>query len=517
MWNHRRAFLIVAAVGVAGPLGCHHTFIELNPDAPREADGGPDGGDVGGEADAVEGEAEADAESADASGDEASDADGGTVLPPPPCGNGVVDDGEECDDGNRQDADGCTWDCLLGDGNPPGPRDPLARAYRVAGPPVVLPVPEPASGGAPDGVGLSTLADGTIAVSWHRPGAPGGPSAALWSRFLLADGSLAREDVGIGLATGWWVSWLARTAAGPDLLLAWRAGVDGIWRSRVTVAGGLVESPALLLMSPDSDLPALAARPGGFAFAWYEGTDTAPCRHDGAGPSRILLGRLGADGALDAGSAPIELEAGLGARTPPGMAAGADGTVGLLWWRAGTEPGSRCGLRFGVADGDIELVADGGVVGPGTSGRIVDAEDAYRAVWYLSSGVAPQRLEFAAFDRGAMLVDAPTRCELPFEAFLGDVELAAGDHGLVAALRGWNVADGRHLYFVRTDLMGRTGSALCDAVDVDPSCSEALGCEPGPFGVTWAGDAFVVVYFVTLPGGPSPATELRMVRLVPAP
>ena len=51
---------------------------------------------------------------------------------------------------------------------------------------------------------------------------------------------------------------------------------------------------------------------------------------------------------------------------------------------------------------------------------------------------------------------------------------------------------------------------------MDSACTADLNCEPGPFGVAWAGDAFVVVYFVTInPGGPAPTTEMRMVRLVP--
>jgi cysteine-rich repeat protein len=35
------------------------------------------------------------------------------------CGNGVIDAGEECDDGNRLNGDGCDWLCRLGDGVPP--------------------------------------------------------------------------------------------------------------------------------------------------------------------------------------------------------------------------------------------------------------------------------------------------------------------------------------------------------------------------------------------------------------
>jgi cysteine-rich repeat protein len=39
--------------------------------------------------------------------------------PEPECGDGIVDPGEECDDGNTTDGDGCPGDCLLPD--PPEP------------------------------------------------------------------------------------------------------------------------------------------------------------------------------------------------------------------------------------------------------------------------------------------------------------------------------------------------------------------------------------------------------------
>jgi len=36
-----------------------------------------------------------------------------TPLPPPVCGNGILEAGEECDDGNSDDYDGCTTWCVL--------------------------------------------------------------------------------------------------------------------------------------------------------------------------------------------------------------------------------------------------------------------------------------------------------------------------------------------------------------------------------------------------------------------
>ncbi|MBW2262326.1 MAG: hypothetical protein JRG91_10170 [Deltaproteobacteria bacterium] len=66
-------------------VGCSTTFTTSG-DAGGEADG--PGGDTGGEV-APDTPAEV----------------------PPDCGNGEVDDGEECDDGNDEDMDGCTSDC----------------------------------------------------------------------------------------------------------------------------------------------------------------------------------------------------------------------------------------------------------------------------------------------------------------------------------------------------------------------------------------------------------------------
>lgn len=44
-----------------------------------------------------------------------------TVTPPPPpvCGNGIVEDGEQCDDGNQSDDDQCTTRCTIPELPPP--------------------------------------------------------------------------------------------------------------------------------------------------------------------------------------------------------------------------------------------------------------------------------------------------------------------------------------------------------------------------------------------------------------
>ncbi len=66
-------------------------------------------------------------------------------------------------------------------------------------------------------------------------------------------------------------------------------------------------------------------------------------------------------------------------------------------------------------------------------------------------------------------------------------------------------------------LGGRGLTSLLVADEVDPTCHQDLGCSVGPYNVVWAGDAFLVIYFVTVHlGEPTETTEMRMVRLVPS-
>jgi cysteine-rich repeat protein len=436
------------------------------------------------------------------------------ILPPPLCGDHVVDPGEECDDGNRKDGDGCTWNCRLGAGDPVPDPDPQAVPYVVEGDPQLLQlVDHPPESGAP-GPGFPIASGGSLLFgSWHRRQLPDGTPAFLSARFLMADGSLAREDVTINLGLGRPLSWIANAARNNDMLLAWRPGTNGIWRAALSVEAGLAAPPALLESSGTADLPAVAGLADGYMFAWYDGTDTARCVHDGSGPSRIYLRRLTSDGTNDGTPEPVAIEHEEAAWTAPALAAGDDDTTGMLWWRASTEGAPTCTLRFGVADARLTTIADGGVVGPGLSGRIAAAEGAYQVAWRTTSSAGTQQLGFASFDGGALLLAPPVLHDMPFGSFAGDVELAAGDHGLLAVVLGYDLTSGLRLFFLRTDLLGR---AVGVPTEVDPSCT-GPACTFGPFNVVWGGDAFLVIYFVTLDlGEPTETTEMRMVRLVPA-
>jgi hypothetical protein len=67
------------------------------------------------------------------------------------------------------------------------------------------------------------------------------------------------------------------------------------------------------------------------------------------------------------------------------------------------------------------------------------------------------------------------------------------------------------------DTLGEDGDPIDVVVLLDEPSFPGFHVMVRPFGVFRTADAFLVLYFATLdPMGPSPTTELRMVRLIPA-
>ncbi|MBN1772370.1 MAG: hypothetical protein JXB32_13960 [Deltaproteobacteria bacterium] len=77
---------------------------------------------------------------ADADADTDGDGDLPEAMPlPPTCGDGTVDPGEECDDGNRLNGDGCNWVCRRSDEPfPYPPPDPDTPPVEPTDPPAVV-------------------------------------------------------------------------------------------------------------------------------------------------------------------------------------------------------------------------------------------------------------------------------------------------------------------------------------------------------------------------------------------
>jgi cysteine-rich repeat protein len=83
---------------------------------------------------------------------------------PPVCGDGRVDSGEECDDGNRMNGDGCDWECRSGDGS-----------FRYPPPDPTIPPIEPTTPPTP------ATGDEEMAF-WAAASGPGGSCHGIWLR-----------------------------------------------------------------------------------------------------------------------------------------------------------------------------------------------------------------------------------------------------------------------------------------------------------------------------------------------
>lgn len=148
--------------------------------------------------------------------------DGATTVPNPVCGNGVLEDPEQCDDGNTDPGDGCDADCTE-------TIDTTLWTDTVAGAAMV----------EESGQGVAIDAEGNVVVIgwivdavddaniWIRKYTPAGTE--VWTTVL--DPSLGDEDRGYGIDVGDDGSLAVSGAAGPD-----------IWLGRLDPAGALLWS-----------------------------------------------------------------------------------------------------------------------------------------------------------------------------------------------------------------------------------------------------------------------------------
>ncbi len=229
--------------------------------ADDEVTDGTDHVDVGAEVDAV---GDAGGESGDVAEPEDAALEDGTreevteEFGPPRdihCGNGVLDRGEECDDGNRLNGDGCDWLCRWGSGeDPPEPwPDPsIARAVPETAPTEVdLGVENPnyLDWGGGGGTRPPLVSDGrSYATVWPHPASmeEDSPIEGTFVRFHT-DGH--RRDAP-------WTYRLAvshfRYISVSLLDLAWSgSGYGLLWAGREVVPPG--EGPGISFMALDPD------------------------------------------------------------------------------------------------------------------------------------------------------------------------------------------------------------------------------------------------------------------------
>jgi len=228
-----------------GPVGCDCASAGL---------AGPDAGEASADATDI--------------GPEAADEDGATdvaddaaldtpveVVPPADirCGNGVVDAGEECDDGNRLNGDGCDWLCRLGDGDDPPdlPPDPDAGHAEGDQPPTPVELgvesPELARAGSP-GNRLPLVSDGSVyATVWPHWAAVGAERRV--------EGTFVRFDVAGRRLDAPWSYQLAPDGdvyTVPRADLAWRgSGYGLVWSGRAVIPES--EGPGISFLALDTD------------------------------------------------------------------------------------------------------------------------------------------------------------------------------------------------------------------------------------------------------------------------
>ena len=101
--------------------------------------------------------------------------DGLCVEPPTDCGNGVIDEGEECDDGNSIPADGCNPDCV------PSAEEQWSEDFE-----------NPEGGDIAQGVAVDQ--NGDIVVAGHITPMPGSSDHDIWVGKFSAEGELLWSD-----------------------------------------------------------------------------------------------------------------------------------------------------------------------------------------------------------------------------------------------------------------------------------------------------------------------------------
>jgi len=427
-------------------------------------------------------------------------------LPPDSCGDGVLDPGEECDDGNRMNGDGCDWACRLGDGEfPTGPPDPDAgRLAEEAG---VSPIDfgAPASGGGPafvDEIPLEWTGEAYATVWIH--GSPDPAAGDAQATFLRFD--TAGHRIG-----GWWTYDFAYAWSAFDL--AWSGSAFGLCLT--DNSDGLVR---FVVLDPDGK-----PRSDPFVIGPLSPLDpwAIPLRlvADGSGYSAtwpgLFFARLDAAGRHRDGD-PALLDFLLSGSSTLAWS----GTSYLLTFGGSEIPPV---LHYLVLDADLTPVAGPralGLVGEGGGGpRGVWLGDRFAVAWMGPDSGDPsgpdwtRPLYVARFDRRGRLLGPPTTAPSsspPIPANILAFSAAAGANSIAVVLSVIAGPGDAHadIRLIRFD---REGIFIEHVELVDPVYM--TGVDPlGPPGIAFDGSGFGVV--VSQTGGAVEPVLLRW-ALVP--
>ncbi|MBI5486804.1 MAG: DUF4215 domain-containing protein [Deltaproteobacteria bacterium] len=409
------------------------------------------------------------------------------VLPTyPVCGDGMLGPGEECDDWNRMNGDGCDWQCRLGDGDPPPAPEPGGGDYVPTADPVPL-------SGARAGYGcvweLPLVWTGSeFATAWLEDPSPDDLHGAR-IRFWRFDSAGRRIDA----------EWRLPTIVGPSAAeVVWLGDgfglfftdESGLWYLRLDATGKPMGSPVLVEGDEIPFAPAADVSPDGTIAVTWSNQCSDP---EGRGGLTVRVRRIDFDGNR-IGAVYVVDESAWG---PADLAAGTEGyglvvpvqvePPGLVgWFRA---------LRFEKLDASLDHPVYSGVLGNYGVGHVkwFGSESRWVTSWMSVSdtdGAAELRVAF--FTTDGSLAGPPVRNPLFGEHDGGHVVAIAPGGGGLSLVTTW----ARRLSYMRAD---RHGVASSDLRNVEPS----PGSEPPyMFGTTWANDGFAVIYSPGLPGDP---------------
>ena len=263
----------------------------------------------------------------------------------PSCGDFTVDPGEECDDGNRLNGDGCDWLCQLGDGDPPGPPSSRACRYQSMTGPVVLENLEP-----------DVIAGTPFPFVWT-----GSEFAAVFTEYSPVTTRFRRFSAsGHQIGTDYTLASPGSHFFYPELIwTGWTYRFfysdyeNGIWYVSLSSDGAPLLGPILIVADPMAGMPAADNTEDGFVLVWEsDGPDLGGWNYCNEPTNEaVKIQRFGPSGETAGYPGPITIwDVGMG---PPDVATGPEG-FGVVFMDH-VEP-NFCYTRFVHVSEDLSTV-----------------------------------------------------------------------------------------------------------------------------------------------------------------
>jgi cysteine-rich repeat protein len=412
----------------------------------------------------------------------------------------VLDEGEQCDDRNRLNGDGCDWLCRLGDGDPPPDPDPTVSSY------------------VPDGDPMPVFVGRIFSNPYERL-----PLVWTGSEFATAYYEVPDEEtstiifnkfseVGEHLDADWTYT-APRNHFGLDLVwtgmgfgLFYNDAENRILYLPLNADGKPLGSPILVEPDPQARAPAADRTTDGFILAWVTegsgGIGLSWCGCWSEPNDTIRVRKVGHGGETEGLPALIEDFAG----GPPDIVTG-EGGFGMTVPVNISPDWESCSFRFVLVSDDLSSTIQSGILGNGHSGDVVWSDGVYIVGWPHHDTMEGGDLEicFARFSTGGEL-ERPPVCNLVTgyeENYPGASRLAAGDGGLALVN---SVSSAQDLFFLRADSLGTAIAPVREVME--HSMPEPYGA----YNIVWADMGFAILFTL----GWGDGTTIYLQRFRPA-